>query len=123
MPSSMAAAPEIVDASRETCRSKMEVARVPSVVARPVKRRLRRIADMLEGEEIDPFVLQQVFSVLAGIVHHVGRGSRLELADEIEARAETLRKSEDGDDAIAAGELCDLADEIRRPILEKNEET
>lgn len=104
-------------------RLKWMVARVPRPVKRSVKLKLRYLTELLGWSTIDP--LQDTTLILtsvADIAQRMVNGTRQEIIEEIRERAQLLRRSEDHDDLVAAGELDDLAADLEGPLDDGEED-
>lgn len=97
----------------------LEVARVPEQVAPRVKTRLNKIGRILDFA-LESREAEEVFSLLAGIVHDVGIGVHVEVLHLVHRRAmRTQLSANDHDDLVAAAELTDLVHELENKILEE----
>lgn len=108
-------APAKRNANGETSKNyhRMEVARIPKAARVSAKSRLFKLGHLLEGA-LDDEEMQRAMSMIAGIVNRVSAGVRLEVAASVGKRAEAVRRRAEHDcDLHAAGELSDLADDLR----------
>lgn len=99
--------------------AKWKVARVPAPVKVAMRRKLRLLTELLGWSTIDPVEdTHLVLSKMADIAQSMVDGSRMEIIENIRDRAAALRRSDDLDDLVAAGELDDLAADLEAPMTE-----
>lgn len=89
------------------------VARVPRYRSRRTKRLLREFVSELVWTVHDPTNnVPNLVSRVADLCHAMYLGARADLAEDLQERAQQLRKSGERDDLVAAAELEDVAAEI-----------
>jgi len=92
---------------------KWAIARIPRVVSKTIRNRVRALTELLGWSTINPTQdTALILSAIAEICQKLMDGTRREIAAEIRIRARLLRNSDDRDDLVSACELEDLATDL-----------
>lgn len=97
--------------------NRLEVARVPEPVVPNVEKRLFALVRYLDSV-LEPDDVANIVAMVAGVVHQISLGAKLEFVALIRRRAlKTKLKANEHDDLVAAAELEDLAQDLDQLVL------
>lgn len=90
----------------------IEVTRVPRAVSKIVRARVLRLGSDIAN--LGESRMRRIFWACSSIAHHCSVGTRMDIADELETRANFLKlHATDESDLHAAAELIDVAEAMR----------